>query len=140
MKILVKKISCFVLFVVVVSSAIVYACPMLVGDSMTMIAPANTCESVNPLSTQDGCVDSHLATIAKFLSDIPQVINFLLSLVLLIVIYQLFSRKVLVAMIRPLFNRLKHRYLYYYSSIILLIEKRLLRYLGFLGNQMVVSF
>jgi len=145
MKSVFKKISWLVLGALIAITAIVYICPMAArGEPLVTKVSSDPCGSIgmagSSMNNAVSCVTTHLTVIGQFLANVPQAINFFLALVLLAVAAGLVMRHLLTAIVRPLFNRLRRRYLFYQTSIKLLIEKRLLRYLGFLGNYTIVSF
>lgn len=146
MQIALKTISWIVLGVLVTIMTVAYVCPMsMYGGSAEAKASPSLChQSIGPAASNAGgitdCAGSHLAAIGQLLGDIPQVMNLLLALGSLAAVYHLLSRGCLSALIRPLFSRLRHFYLYYSTSIKSLIEKKILRYLNLLGHFTVASF
>lgn len=144
MKSLTKKISWLVASTMILLTAIAYICPMPMHDNSTVMSSLpSLCESAGPASiNMNGvinCLDTHLSSIGQFLGSIPNGINALLVLTLLTIVYHLLSRNFLGAMIQPLLNRFKRRYVYYRTSIKLRVEKKLLQYLNFLRNYTIVS-
>ncbi len=121
-----------------------YICPMTVsGAAMAMEqTPPSLCQSLSAntdIGGMAGCAGTHLAVIGQLLGDIPYTFSLLMALGLLALVFHLFSRGFLTAITRPLFSRFKHLYLYYRTSIKFLIEKKILRYLGLLGYNAIVS-
>lgn len=140
-----KTISWIVLGVLVTIMTAAYVCPMsMYGNSAEAGSSPSLChQSIGPVGANTGgitgCAGSHLAAIGQLLGDIPQVMNLLLALGSLAAVYHLLTRRCLSALIRPLFSRLRHFYLYYCTSIKSLIERKLLRYLNLLGHFTVAS-
>lgn len=141
MKILFKIISAFAIIVLISVTAIAYICPMLLDGSMATISTPVMCDAVGDMSGDNaGCVNSHLNVVSQLLGDVPQTINYLLALVLVVAISQVFVRNFLAVFAAPIFNRFRYRYLRYRTSIKFLVESKILKYLSFLGNYTVVSF
>ncbi|MBI5729386.1 MAG: hypothetical protein HY983_04090 [Candidatus Magasanikbacteria bacterium] len=144
MKDTMKKISWIILSVMITTAASVYICPTTaLGNSMAMGTSPSLCQPIESASSNMSgavsCLSSHLSAIGQFIGDTPYVISLLLALGLFTAVFRLFFRNFLTAIIWPLFSRLRHRYLYYRTLIKLLTEKKLLRYLNFLGNHTVAS-
>ena len=132
-----KIITGMVLAVVVSFTALVYVCPMSFGGSMVVVSQSQSmCDAVGVAANQDGCTNSHLETLAKLLSDVPQIANQILLLILLALVSQFFAYKFLNKLASSFFVRYKHRY---WHCIKFLIESKILKYLNFLGNYTVVS-
>ncbi len=134
------KISYLALFILLAITMIGYICPMSSGSSAVSKSSSAMCASTETAATQAGCVNMHLTIIAQLLGDIPHTMSSLLALILLVVLYNLFYRRLFITLDLILFSKLKRHYLYYQTSIKLLIEQRLLKYLNNLGNYTVVSF
>ena len=142
MNILSRTISWLTIIILVSITVIAYICPMTFGNrSFSMFPTSNICQAAGTMNgSQAGCVDTHLATIAQFLGDIPQTMNLFFALAVVVAVYSLFFRKLLLVIFSSVFNRLKHRYLFYQTFIKSLIEQKILKYLNLLGNFTVVSF
>ncbi len=141
MKNLFKIISGFAIVVLISITALAYICPMSLVGSMSMVSSPIMCDAVGAMSgSADGCVNSHLNAAAQLLGDVPQTINYLLALVLVAVVSQVFVYIFLTAFAAPIFNSFRYRYLHYRTSIKFLVESKILKYLSFLGNYTVVSF
>ena len=139
-----RKISWLVLVAVVIITAIGYICPMSMnGESSALSYMPSLCQSVGSASSgMDGmtsCMEIHLTAMGRFLGDVPNVVSSLLVLAFIIVTASLFSRNFLIAITAPLLSRLRYRYFCYQTSIKLLVEKNILKYLSLLGNYTIVS-
>lgn len=138
-----KKISWLALIVMIIITTVGYICPMTVKAASDSKHEATTsmCDSsaTTDASTDNGpCASSHLAALSKIVGNVPQEMNLLLAL-LLTVVYCLIFRTQINSLILPIINRLRHRYLYFQTSIKSLLQEKLIRYQFFIGNS-VVSF
>ena len=139
-----KTISGTLLVALVLITTAVFICPMTMrSNAMVMDATPSLCQSAVSagldMGSAAGCIGSHLAAVSQFLGNLPHVMDLLLAMVLFALLYYFFPRNFLIATTQSLVSRLRHYYLYYRTSVKLLVEKKILQYLGLLGNYTIVS-
>ncbi|MBI5222587.1 MAG: hypothetical protein HY980_03785 [Candidatus Magasanikbacteria bacterium] len=144
MKNLLKKISVLVVGAMIMVTAIIYICPIAVWPNMGQVAriASNMCghtptPNINLKNIPD-CLSAHLSLAKQLFGDSQNVAGFLLVLTLMVLGYRIFTDDLLAAR-RSLLSRFRYLYEHYLNRIKVLIEKKVLRYLGFVGGFTIAS-
>jgi len=140
-----KIISSIIILATLTVVVVAYICPMrtLVHSGTSRAMSNDICQITNGLNIESSpsCMSSHTYLAGQLISSMPQIADYILGFILLVIISPLYLFLKNISSTLPLLLTNKSRFLFKYYRIFikLLLEKDLFRYLNFVGNYSIVS-